>query len=187
MNVDKALVEPMCLVDGTPMYNESVHFTSYIKEATKSMEKYFNISKEMNENITMLSRIKNVRTLEELKPLVSKDCYLFSSIFQHILLEEMPEYLKDDSTGGPCTWLYFLLSNVIHVKAGVWDIVKERLVFTSTPHGLSARYNDLNKKKRSFKTPGCPRKIFADSLETFGFTYADEEDAGVFNFEYYVY
>lgn len=182
MNVKEALVRPMCLVDGVPMFNESVHFTSYVKAATKSVEKYFNIGKNMDENRAMLNRIKNVRTLEELLPLVSDDCHLFASLFSHVLLEEMPNTMKTSemNDGESCTWLYFLLSNVIQISSTTWGTVDNYLVFTSTPQALNARYSSLKNAKRVYNTKrSSPKQILTDSLTKFGFTYADEDDAGI--------
>lgn len=183
MDVKKAIVNPMCLVDGIPMYNESVHFTSYVKAATKSVEKYFNFGNNMDENRNMLGRIKNVRTLDELLPLVSDDCHLFTSLFSHVLLEEMPAHLKTEemNDGGSCTWLYFLLSNVVQISSTTWGTIDNRLVFTSTPQALNARYSTLKKAKRVYDTKrSSPRQILMDSLSKCGFTYADEDDAGEF-------
>lgn len=182
MNVKKALVNPMCLVDGIPMYNESVHFTSYVKSATKSVEKYFNIGTNMDENRTILERIKNVRTLDDLRLLVSDDCYLFTSLFSHVLLEEMPNHLKTDemNDGGSCTWLYFLLSNVIQISAATWGTIDNRLVFTSTPQAINMRLSTLKKAKRVYDTKkSSPKQILIDALSKCGFTYADEDDAGI--------
>lgn len=184
MDVKKAIINPMCVVDGIPMYNESVHFTSYVKAATKSVEKYFNIGTDMDENRTMLKKIKNVRTLDELHPLVSDDCHLFTSLFNHVLLEEMPTHLKTEemNDGESCTWLYFLLSNVVQISATTWGSIDNRLVFTSTPQVINSRYSTLKKAKRVYDTKrSSPKQILMDSLSKCGFTYADEDDAGEFH------
>ena len=39
MDVSKALLKPMCKIEGVPVYNESVHMTSYIKMACVAIEK----------------------------------------------------------------------------------------------------------------------------------------------------
>ena len=181
MDVKKSIVQPMCLVDGIPMYNESVHFTSYVKAATRSVEKYFNIGANMDENRVLLERVKNVRTLEELRPLVTDDCYLFASLFDHVLLEEMPSHLKTEemNDGESCTWLYFLISNVIQISSATWGTIDNRLVFTSTPQALNARYTTLKRAKRVYDTKrSSPKQILMDSLSKCGFVYADEDDAG---------
>lgn len=182
MDVNEALMRPMCLVDGIPLYNESAHFTSYIKLATCSIERYFGFGDNPDENRDLLRKIKNIRTLEELEPIVSDDCHLFSTLFAQVLLEEMPEHLKTDEMkdGGPCTWLYFLLSNVVRISAATWGASKKGLVFTSTPQALNSRHASLRKARRVYDTNGSsPIQLLTDELEQFGCTFVDEDDAGV--------
>jgi len=181
MDVSKAVVDPMCLVDGVPLYNESVHFTSYVKLATMSVEKYFNFSKDPEKNRKMLNNIKNVQSLDVLRDLVCDDCYLFASLFSHVLLDQMPSYLKtkEMKDGSSCTWLYFLLSNMVQISSSTWGSSKNGLVFTSTPQALNARHSSLKKRMRAYDTNSSPIKILGDELKQFGMTFVDEEDAGV--------
>jgi len=68
MNVDKALMDPMCSVNGIPMYNESAHFTSYVKPAITALREYFSLGNNQKENKKMQDRHQGLPSLRYVVP-----------------------------------------------------------------------------------------------------------------------
>ena len=179
MDITESQVEQMGLVNGIPMYNEGASLFSYIKTAKQSISSYFNIG-ETSKSPDNVGSIRTMTTMDELKPLLNRDCYLFVSMYSSILLTMMPEHLKNnDLKGTECTWLYFLLVHVIEIggKTTREDCI-ESLVVIGTIQSLNAMWKKKEDSTIAYKKTTRNELVLRDT-KCFGSNYFDEDDAGI--------